>query len=369
MGKLLPILYSRSAVTQDWRCPRSRWWGYEWGGRGLSSGTTSIELFLGITLHDGLAAIFSGLDIDSISEAAITQVKEHLASDSVEGQHYAAEQAALVEGLLRGFHRHVYPRLMDEYDVVDIEKELFYEHDGLTFMSKPDLLLRHKEGGHLLYYEYKSTSSVKDKWVGSWNTAVQLHSTIKAIEHNLKEEVSYCIVQGLNKGYVSQYDRQESIFCYGYYKAGQPPFNKDVWQYAYKAGLKKDPTWTKAGGVKQWVAEMPEEILSQQFPQTPPILINHDLVDAFFRQQASREHEIRRTRLLLMENPEATELLDAHFPQHFEQCSPGYGTGCQFKKLCFSGIADPLAAGYSLRVSHHDAEREQHDGLDNQTGA
>src|SRR3990167_5082600 len=47
----------RSRITTDWACPRRRYWQYEFGGRGIQPDVTSLELFLGTALHDGLASI------------------------------------------------------------------------------------------------------------------------------------------------------------------------------------------------------------------------------------------------------------------------------------------------------------------------
>jgi hypothetical protein len=360
------ILYSRSAVTTDWTCKRKRYWNYEYSGRGLSPATTALPLYFGILIHDGMAAIAAGIDIDEICEAAIKQFRGHLlegVDDDFESHTFAEEQCALGEGLLRGFYRLHWPRLMEEYEIIFCEQELTYEHDGLTFMAKPDLILRQKETGDLVYLEFKTTSSIKDQWMTSWQTAVQLHSTVRAVEAKLGEKVERVIVQGLYKSYVSQYNRQESIFCYGYHKPGTPPFNKEQWQYVYAAGFKKSPIWKREGGVKRWVEEMPINLLSQQLPQTPPIFVNNDLVDAFFRQCAVRERDIRDARNAIIEAgaEDSQGMLDTYFPQNFEACSPGWGTGCQYKKLCHGNLNDPLKAGFTMRYSHHQMEQDQID--------
>jgi hypothetical protein len=142
-----------------------------------------------------------------------------------------------------------------------------------------------------------------------------------------------------------------------------PPFQKEKLSYTYMAGFKKYPTWQLEGGVKKWVEGMPANILSQQLPITPPIFINRDLVDAFFRQRAAREHKIRQARediLSPLVNQQVKNgLLDEVFPQHFEECSPAWGDGCPYKKLCHGNVADPLKVGFDLRHSHHQIEEDQ----------
>jgi hypothetical protein len=329
-------------------------------------GSHSKELFLGIVIHDALAA-FSHLalndqeiPIDEIAEAAFKQVYDELYNKSIENRtpedeadDYAREQGSLIEGLVRGFHKHVWPKLMVQYEIVTCEQEMDYPLDGegeFVFMTKPDLILRDKITGDLVYVEYKSTSSKKEGWVNSWETAVQLHSSVRATERALNETVSHVQIVGLYKGYES-YGKQSSPFCYAYKKSGNPPFTLDQIQYAYKAGFKRTATWEMDGGVKKWVESMPDNILGDQFPMTLPIMVNDDLVKAFFRQRLIRETEIRGFF--------GNEDIDRIFPQRFDQCQPQFGWHCQYKKLCHGYVEDPLAEGFVLRDPHHEQERIQ----------
>ena len=358
------ILYSRSAVLADWTCPRKRWYNYEYLGRGIVSEGTSLELFLGTAVHDAIAAIAHGVDLEKICQAATTQVKATLLQatggglEDVDAEHYAEEQASLVEGLIRGFHRQVWPKITAEHEIVAIEQEYTFSHDGLTFMSKPDLITRHKTTRDLVYWEWKTTSTTKEQWINSWSTAVQLHSSVRAVEQTLGEKITQVMVVGMSKGY-SSYGKQQSVFCYGYFRSGEPPFTRETWSYEYKAGLKKYPVWQRTGGVKRWVEEMPEDILMQQFPQVPPIFINDELIDAFFRQRAEREHQIRATRSLdLNDNAVVQEVMDSVFPQHFEACNPGWGRGCSYRQICHGPKKAPLEMGFQLRQSHHQMEED-----------
>ena len=361
-------LYDRSRTTCDWQCPRKRFYQYEWNGRGIVTATTYLELYLGTLVHDGLAAIAhqhqtGGVDIDAVAYSARDQmVKSLLAQTSgeIEDLNFANEQGALVEGLLRGFYRHTWPRLIAQYPkILMIEQELIYNHDGLTFMVKPDIVLEDLEGNPW-YVEYKSTSSKQAGWVEGWSTAVQLHSSLRAIEAALGRPVTGVIVQGLYKGFVS-YQKQSSPFCYAYQRKGTPPFSKDEVSYEYKAGFKRYPTWEMPGGVKAWVEGMPENVLADQFPQTPPIFVKNDLLDAFFNQLAIREGEIESSVELLEGADEdyRKHILDATFPQKFDQCHPYIGKPCAYLKLCHGHVADPLVEGFQYRVPHHQLELER----------
>jgi len=356
-------LYSKSSVEKDWRCPRSYYWAYAYDGKGINSSNTHLELYLGASIHDALAAIAiqhlgGSIDIDTIASTAQKQVYDALApmtEGEVDDINFACEQAALVEGLVRGFYKHVWPRLMVQYpEIVLVEKEMIYKHDGMGFMCKPDLVVRDKEGG-LNYLEYKSTSNKKDGWINSWSTAIQLHSTIRAIEVTVGEPVTSVVVVGLYKGFIS-YNKQSSSFCYSYQRKGNPPFSQDEISYEYKAGFKRYPTWQLPGGVKEWVNAMPENILADNYPMSPPIFVRDDLINRFFQQQAIRQNDIINANFSLANltvKQEAKEYLDETYPQRFDQCQPSYGHSCPYNRLCFGPEVDPLQAGFEYRDTEH----------------
>lgn len=364
------IVYDRSRTVTDWECPRRRFHQYESGGRGLVPGGLALELYLGTAIHDGLAAIAiqwkegGAADINLISSTAREQILSALQGSGTGTQEefeFAAEQAALVEGILLGFYRQVWPSLLTRYPkILLVEQEMEFRHDGLVFMSKPDLVLEDLEG-EAVYVEYKSTSSKKEEWVNSWNTAVQLHSTIRAIETTLGRKVGSVIVVGLYKGYQS-YGKQNSPYCYCYRRAANPPFMEEDLLYEYKAGYKRYPTWDLKGGTREWVEGMPESLLGGQFLQSPPIFVKDHLVDTFFTQRGIRENQIAAAHRVLLDEtlpPDMRErLLNHAFPQNFSECTPSFGRACAYRILCHGNVSDPLSSGFQWRESHHELERE-----------
>ena len=366
------LLWDRSRTTTDWACPRARYWGYEYDGRGLVAGTIHRELYMGTLLHDALGAIATmqrdrgGVNGEEIAHTAGTQMRLALINQ-MDGEDesstiaFANEQAALVEGLVRGFIRGPWPQLMERFPTIClIEEELTLPlGERQIFMSKPDLIMRGRDG-ELVYIEYKSTSSKREEWINSWNTAVQLHSTIRAVRARMGEDVSQVIVQGMYKGYES-YGKQSSPFCYSYARSGNPPFTSTSYLYEYKAGYRRTPTWEMEGGAKAWVEKMPKEVLATQFPQTPPISINDVLVDHFFAQRVRREEEIDAANVFLTNDGHEgvrEETLNRCFPQHFDQCVPSFGKPCAFRLLCHGTVDDPLRAGFSYREPHHQPEMD-----------
>lgn len=376
-------LYDRSRTTADWSCPRLRYYQYEYDGKGIVPANDAIAPFLGLTVHDALAAFAlitktpnPEITPDLICETARKQVFDAFMSNSGNTQEeldYAYEQSTLIDGMLRGFYKYVWPQITENYpEVVAIEQELTFYHDSrglgvepekakFCYMSKPDLVLRDKEG-RLVYLEYKTTSSKKENWTNFWNTAVQLHSTLRAIEQTLGEKPVGVVVQGLYKGYVS-YGKQSSPFCYAYSRGGNPPFTSPEVRYEYAAGFRRTPVWHLDGGVARWVNNMPNNVLSNQFPCTPLIFINDDLVDGYFAQRAIRESEMEMGKFMIESAVNKDEMfpnyLNAMFPQKFDQCNAYYGKPCMYRNLCFGGISEPLNHGYEYRQPHHVLEMEE----------
>lgn len=377
MGKIIRLI-DRTRTVADWKCPRARYWGYEHEGRGVVKNSTGLALTEGIAIHDALAAIAHltlnerEIPIDDIAKASAQQVYDDLTATQGDivypgADDFAHEQASLVEGLIRGFYKYMWPRLMEMYpSIVCVEQEMEYplalaepdDENGVDyiFMTKPDLIVEDKNG-ELVYIEYKSTSSKKDTWINSWETAVQLHSSVKATEQSLGRLPSAVQIVGLYKGYES-YGKQSSPMCYAYVKKGNPPFTQDQVRYDYAAGFKRYPTWELPGGVKKWVDDMPDEVLANQFPLTPQIYVNEDLVQSFFKQRLLREMEMQGFEYRSKDEGR-DNMLDEIYPQRFDQCKPSFGWGCSYTTICHGNIDDPLKAGFVPREPHHDAEREQ----------
>jgi hypothetical protein len=373
------LVYDRSRSTTDWNCPRQRYLNYELDGTGVVPEDEQVELFTGSVNHDALSAIALGtlqgsVNIDAIAQAAADKILQfHSRGTPTDAQTlYAKEQASLTYGMLKGFYQHVWPRLMEMYDIVAVEEEMFFVHDQygksnikdgkFIMMCKPDLVLRSKATKELVYYEYKTTSSKKEGWVSQWEDSVQVHSTINAIHQSLGERPTCVIIQGLYKGYES-YGKQSSPFCYAYRQQGHPPFSKEIISYEYRNGLRRVPTWELEGGTKKWVEEMPENVLADQYPQTPPIFPNDDLITDFFMQRAMRELEIKMAKQMLEGGVDEKMVLNGAFPQRFDRCKAPYGVDrkpCAFRSVCH-GSCDPLKSGYVRREPHHELEIAQNE--------
>jgi len=211
------ILFDRSRITTDWKCPRPRWWQYEYLGQGIVPHTVDLPLFLGICHHDALAVIAEehrkGTNINEIARSLADKVYEQVFSGLYNPEYpadaltFAKEQATLMQGLIYAFAKWRWPQLTAVYPkVIFTESEMHYDITApsgavMRFMAKPDLVLANEDESEVVYFEAKTTSSKKDTWINSWQTAVQLHSTVAAIESTHHLTCDAVVVQGFYKGY------------------------------------------------------------------------------------------------------------------------------------------------------------------------
>lgn len=354
----------RSRTELDWKCPRARFWSTEHEGRGLSPATDAEAQVFGKLLHETFDAFARHPGPSSPARDLAPKLREALLNQIAAVQlvwDRTVEQANIGEGLLWGFARHVWPLLMRDHDVVSPEVEVTYPlSPRVTFMARPDLILRRRDDGTFWYVEYKTTGWNDNRWINSWLKAVQLHSGVFAARHTLHLPIEGAIIVGLYKGYRSRDEERRfmSPLAYGWRDAGAPAILSARTSYTFQRGKgwERAATHTLPGGLEGWLAGMPLDLLREQFPTTGPIFLREDLVDAFFRQRAEREDALA----LWHDAGRPDAALDTLFPQQFFSCQPAFGYSCAFNDLCWNGAAAaaPLDAGFRVREPHHAPEQE-----------
>ncbi len=188
---MLELLTSRSRALDGLRCPRARWWLHEAQGHGFSPVKVAIPLATGSAVHAGLAALLRGsqLSPDKVIEAAVhvavfayeaSCAERGLELDALESQSFVFnEQKALVEALVRLAGLRVVPRLLEMYEVLEVERldtRTLYEDPAIatqsggkwnlggefkiTWRSIPDALLRSRTDGGLYLLSWKTCSQL-----------------------------------------------------------------------------------------------------------------------------------------------------------------------------------------------------------------
>jgi hypothetical protein len=178
------IATDRSRTIEYQRCHRARLLGYHWAGEGLQLSKLNIPLNTGIYTHHGLAMILGGADIEDAVKDATAKYWDEIARRGIlvepgeDAAYVADEQTALVEAMLRAWHKIKLAHLLEDYEVIEVEQEdvwkmstwedvvgLFAAAAGeitqadLFWMSRLDALIMERCSGDLYIQSFKTASS------------------------------------------------------------------------------------------------------------------------------------------------------------------------------------------------------------------
>jgi len=345
-----PLLVDRSRLETHWRCPRRRYWNYDYDGTGIAPIDFAWPLQLGILCHQGAATLARAWEGEQHAAlpTLVDEVRDLTCSafTRYDGREMgsAEEWGAWAGGIMAAMAQRFLPRLFEDYEPVLIEGELYCDLPGdppVRVMVSPDMVLRHRVTKALCYLEYKTTGARDTvKWASSWKYQPQLHLGCRAIAAHFREPCQAAIVQGWQKPYKG-YGRLNSSLIHGYRKNG-------TIQRKYKYGWERfvvDQPWA-------WMETFSQEEWSDLFPQTLPIAVNDQLLEQYCRQIGPQE------RALTHKTPED---LDRHYPQTFTQCLPSFGERCPFVEACHIPAVrqNPLGSSfYTRRRPHHRMEKE-----------
>jgi hypothetical protein len=148
-------------------CLRDRYYSTEYGGFGYVSSGSSIHLTVGGGIHEFLDARVQGVPY----EASLLIAGDYLDDNLSFPEFYLEEQTAaltndathMVTAFAYVFEHLVLERMMNEFDLVNVEEEINWvldERGGryLVVMSRPDVSLRHRSTGAIWHGSYKTAS-------------------------------------------------------------------------------------------------------------------------------------------------------------------------------------------------------------------
>ena len=202
---------SRSAALAYQTCKRKRFYAYHWGNHGLSSEAIDLYLETGTSIHRGLQNLlehcrlehpdgsFEEQCINQSVELAINLFREDIskASISLKDTEYAqaswiiAEHECLIEGLIRAFAIKRLPSLLNEYEILSVEKdEIFYEFSNEVFwQSKADAEFLTKDYSlGVVVCSIKTASEYADNTIRNLLTDMQGNSEWASVQARLLRE-------------------------------------------------------------------------------------------------------------------------------------------------------------------------------------
>jgi hypothetical protein len=349
-----PVYYltDRTTATTDDKCGMRRWWYKHEGGQGIVPVAEAEALSVGKETHEDLAAIAAAEDISPAAIAeAIGELLKNAPSDLTQS---SRERIYRRLGWIAAFALFIEPKIREEFETISIEAEHILDRDPLWVSYTPDRYLRHREGGYLVYREYKTAKMAGPKWMQSWPFAIQLHIGLAGMEEELGEKVAYGQIMGLMKGEVRE-GRLRHPYVWGWHNAKSGEWTHD-YNKARSAQWEPMPVWEFPGGVVAWVQRCGEAVALGQFPHSAPVFLDRRLLEDWVVRRTQREE----TLVEVMEECRADwQKRIIYFEPRTEQCRPAYGDPCPYLLPCHNAAVreNPLACpDYTRRTPHHETE-------------
>lgn len=405
-------------------CPRKRYWEYHYDGIGLQRTAHSVPLLTGSIVHEGLAALMIGAPVDIAVNAALAGYDAEIKARSLEDTHdpnvdvhthflwLVKSNRALIEGLIRAYALIRLPKVLAEYEILEVEREeeatfivggsggAIAQGQGtqgqspagrtVKFLARTDALTRRRADGQLYIRNFKTVSDASNTWQAAFRYDTQTISEVIAVEQRLGQRVSGVIIDGLIKQpRKCEYPKGSGVWhhcsplIWGWQRPGNPPIDSEDWQSQYewqdafgktsrlgKGYSRKLVSESYPGGVQAWIAQLGESILADQFIELPPILRADWQVEEWLDTTLNLEVNIGQYAADVNELVERhaddgygyrEHLLRRYFPKFTanSNCFHQFGSQCSCFALCWGGAADdPLANGYQRRIPNHLRESE-----------
>lgn len=344
----------RTGGEIDRQCGMKLWWNRIEGKRGIVGIKEPFYFACGRATHEDLATI---AELENISPANIqAAIDEILAPINEEDKHVQEVMESLYRrlGWLAAYALYLEPRVRRDYENVQTEAEIILDRSPLLVPITPDRVLRHRQGGYLVYREYKTTKYAGQNWINHWPLDIQIHLGLQAIQEELLEEVKFGQVMGLMKGDVRG-GRLAHPYVWAYYNR-----SKDQWTHDYDKARTSDwdhmPVWEYPGGVVEWVQRCGEDVANAQFPHSVPIFLNTRMVNDYVVSRTAREAEIAAVKESCRMDWKKRVV---YFEQRTANCRPTFGDPCPYLAGCWNAAVQeaPMASGlFTERTPHHEVE-------------
>jgi hypothetical protein len=314
---------------------------YLYRGTGVVSSRPSPPLIIGLSVHKGMEMLLTTGDIEAAVDAALSEygpLSEKLDTYPRE------EHEALVHALVRGWHRARYEAFIDEFEVLQIEKEVrALLAPGLVLAARADAVVKRRLDGLVFVWNWKTTGNKTD-WTEQWEDDIQMWTEALAIEDDLNVPVAGVIVEGLFKG-ATRGGQSTSPLLMGYKRLVG---DREVYRSGWEKGWTKFPAWREQGGLGWWIPFLPLDVVEEQFVRSQPILKNNDVVRGWIEEVVQREMDISHH----LEGVEERDK-ERFFWRNFSKWNCRW---CSFKPACKgrTTIWEMVDAGLlTERVDHH----------------
>jgi hypothetical protein len=340
------LVTDRSSITTDWDCRMKYYWYRHAEGHGIVPVDEPHYFVDGRNFADSLElARTPDFEIMPWVEEQVTRL-------STLPDIKAQESLIRLTGMIISYKKYIEPKILQQFDIVDMEKELILDRAPLWIATTPDLIKRDRKTGKLVYQDDKSVTNASNQWTAHWNYAIQLHIGLAAMEEEYEEEVAYAHIMGLRKGQYSY-----GALSHPYVYVSRSPQGK--WARRGYKGWEKlfateypTPTGGGAEGLMAWVTELGSEVASELFPWSVPVFLNRRMLDQVVKERLHRMTEIDNC-------PDLHQEVGRLFPKSLNQCYPVMGSMCPYIQACHNHTVgeNPIGSGlYEVRTPHHNVE-------------
>ena len=380
-------------------CPMARYLKFHSHHGGIAKTGRTVPLATGTYIHKALENVLS-LGAATLTRMLTTKLEDFipivekaaieylLEADSkgfttTEDSHTKQEQAHLIQALTFGWIAHVLPYILENFDIIQVEKEVPFKIDFFTQLQRPDLVLRAKSTRRFGSLDFKSESSIRPGYENLYRENLQLSLQCLGPSLHLGVDVQDYYVNGLLKGRRDYFERpamgmasagkrQYSDLCYATIRSSSP----FVWDLK-GWWIDKVPIWeiefppcsgcSLENKAFHWVyCCLPPAAVKAMFAFVGPFQRNDTLINQYCAASPLQElywYSIEERALHSQdtygwESDEHQKFIDTNIPRSY-RCQEYFGGKCEFYELCFKlpGWKDPFSIGFEKRVPHHEGEK------------
>jgi hypothetical protein len=229
------VYSDRSRLLTYQHCNRERYLEFHLLGTGVRRNRIAIPLLQGSCVHIGRAHMLNQIidlgpecvrpdlkvDVDAAVKAALDEYKAELANRGLDvelgedAQAVVDEQVALTEGLLRAYAKAGLPRLLEQYRVLEVEREDLWERftsvpmhtsiaadgksgslymtDYVDFQSRADALLQERQTGDLYIDSLKTAAQYDHRKDEENRHDVQGLPEAAVVERRLRQDYEHLV--------------------------------------------------------------------------------------------------------------------------------------------------------------------------------
>jgi hypothetical protein len=285
------LVTDRSAITTDWDCRMKYYWYRHAEGHGIVPAEEPHYFIDGRNFAESLETVRQ--------EGFLLQPWVDEQVERLQTLPTTRDQESLLRliGMMVAYKSYIEPKIHEQFEILDMEKELILDRSPLWIATTPDLIKRDRKTGKLVYQDDKSVTHASNQWTAHWSYAIQLHISLAAMEEEYEEDIAYARITA-------------------------------------------------------WVKELGQETAQELFPWSVPVFLNRRLLDRVVEERLLRLSEIR-------DSLDLQKDMRRLFPQSLNQCYPSMGSVCPYLQACHNQTVgeDPLGSGlYTVRTPHHNVE-------------